>query len=62
MLYPPQFFDILGVFVFLFISCLTGWALMTGKQIPNWAVWVLFMIGGPGLFVDGVIVYTFYLR
>jgi len=62
MPYPPQFFDILGVFVFLFIAVSAFWSLKTGRSFPVWMIWLLLTIGIVGLIVDGTIVYTFYLQ
>jgi len=62
MPYPPQFFDSIGVFVFLFIIVSAFWSLKTGRSFPVWVVWLLLATGVVGLIVDGAIVYTFYLR
>jgi hypothetical protein len=56
-----EFFDIFGVFVwvfFIWISIRT----LKGAIFPHWAVVLLLIIGLCGLLVDGSIVYKTYLR
>ena len=57
----PEFFDIFGTVVFLFITVSALWALLNGRRLPRWALMALFLIGIAGLFVDSYIVYIFYL-
>ncbi len=58
----PEFFDIFGIVVFCFIIVLSVWALKTKRPISKWALIVLFIIGVAGILVDGVMVYTTYLK
>jgi len=57
----PQFFDIFGVIGFIYITILSLLALR-GISLPKWTFIILFLIGVIGLFVDGLVVYTYYLR
>ncbi|MCK4386862.1 MAG: hypothetical protein KAV41_02145 [Candidatus Pacebacteria bacterium] len=57
----PEFFDIFGVFVFLFISIMSGWSLKTKQSLPRWAIIIFLIIGILGLIVDGIIVSTIYV-
>ncbi len=58
----PEFFDILGIGVFGFITVLAAWSLKTQRPLPTWSVVLLFIIGVLGLVVDGTIVFLSYLR
>jgi uncharacterized membrane protein len=57
----PEFFDIFGVFVFIFLIALSLWGIKTRKALPRWALIILFLIGISGLIIDGAIVYITYL-
>lgn len=57
-----EFFDIFGVGVFAAITFLSGWAIVTGKQIPQWGLLFLFFVGLFGIFVDGSIVNRTYIK
>ena len=58
----PEFFDIFGLAVFSFIIYVAVWGLKTRRSFPRWILILLAGIGIAGLFVDGVIVFTFYLK
>ncbi len=57
----PEFFDLFGIVVFLFIMSISIWGLKTNKKIPKWALTVLLIIGILGLVVDGTIVFITYI-
>jgi len=57
----PEFFDLFGIVVFLFIFCISMWGLKTNKKIPKWVLTVLLIIGILGLIVDGTIVFITYV-
>jgi len=57
----PELFDIVGVISFLFIIVISIRALGSHNTLPQWMFIVLLLIGIAGLFVDGAIVYTFFL-
>ena len=61
MLFEPEYFDILGIFVFIFLSGLAFRSLSSQKPIPLWGVWAILIIGLAGLIVDGTIVYIRFL-
>jgi len=48
-----EFFDIFGVVIFTTITLLSGWAIVTGLQIPNWGLVFLFFTGLFGILIDG---------
>lgn len=58
----PEFFDIFGLGVFSFIIALAISGLKSGKPLPRWSLFALLGIGAAGLFVDGYIVFTAYLK
>lgn len=58
----PQFFDIFGFIGFIYILAFSVWALNVQTEIPMWALMILFAIGVIGFIVDGMIVYTSYLK
>lgn len=58
----PEFFDIFGVFVWIFFIAISGRALYIGEAIPHWAVAVLLIISILGFLIDGVIVYKTYIK
>ena len=57
----PEFFDIFGVFVWIFFIVVSLRALVTGNM-PDWTLFVILVIGVLGLIVDGTIVYKTYIR
>lgn len=57
----PQFFDIFGFCGFIFLILFAVYALI-GKKIPKIIYWLIFLISLIGVFVDGLIIYTFYLK
>lgn len=57
----PEFFDIFGIGVFLFITCISIFGLKTNKKIPKWALIILLIIGILGLIIDGTIVIMTYV-
>lgn len=58
----PEFFDTFGIVVFLFITSLSLWSLNKKQCPPEWALFVLLLIGLSGLLVDGFIVYVYLLE
>ncbi|TSC55047.1 MAG: hypothetical protein LiPW30_513 [Parcubacteria group bacterium LiPW_30] len=57
----PQFFDIFGFVVFVYITLLS-WLLLRRIYVKKWMIIVLFLIGVIGLLVDGSVVYVYYLK
>ncbi|MEK7654477.1 MAG: hypothetical protein AAB345_04365, partial [Patescibacteria group bacterium] len=57
----PQFFDIFGSIGFIYIVVL-ALLMVRGVFIPKWASGLLLLVGSIGLIVDGLMVYTYYLR
>ena len=58
----PEFFDIPGVMVFLFIILLAGWMLYTDKKPKKWVIVLLLIIGLISLIIDSILVYVNYLK
>lgn len=58
----PEFFDIFGIGVFLFIIFISAVSLKTSLPIPRWALIVLLIIGILGFLVDATIVYFTYTK
>ncbi len=58
----PEFFDIFGILVFIFIIFMSIWGIKFSKPIPRWAFIILLFIGILGLTVDSLIVFNFYLK
>lgn len=58
----PQFFDIFGIFAFLYIVVVSLWALKSKKELPLWALAIMLFIGVLGLAIDSVVVYSHYLK
>lgn len=58
----PEWFDIFGLITFPFILAISVWALRSKSPLPEWVISLLFFIGLIGVIVDGVIVYTFFLK
>jgi len=57
----PETFDWLGLLTFPFIlGC--GISLLVAQSLPVWASWLLVLIGIGGLFIDGGIVYKYFLK
>lgn len=57
----PEFFDTFGILVFLYITAMAVWGLNSKKRLPQWAFTLLLLIGLSGLFVDGFIVYVYFV-
>ncbi|PIY81688.1 hypothetical protein COY79_01280 [Candidatus Pacearchaeota archaeon CG_4_10_14_0_8_um_filter_35_169] len=57
----PEFFDIFGLLVFIFLIAV-GWVLLSGNKLDYWVRFLIFLIGILGFIVDGYIVYITYLR
>ena len=57
----PQFFDIFGLIVFIYIT-LFSWLLLRRIYVKKWMIIILFLIGVTGLLVDGSVVYVYYLK
>lgn len=59
-MFPPEFFDIFGIFAFLYIMGVSLWVLKSRNIFPRWPFIVLFCIGTAGFLIDGFIVYMSY--
>lgn len=60
--FRAEFFDIFGILVFSFFLLLGGWMLWTDKETPDWAAWIVLIIGLLGLVTDGwIVLKTFML-
>ena len=63
MTFPrPEFFDIIGIGVFSFITVVSLRTVLFSRSFPEWAVYGLLVIGILGLLVDGYIVYRTYFK
>ncbi|MDD5068380.1 MAG: hypothetical protein PHS53_03965 [Candidatus Pacebacteria bacterium] len=62
LLRRPEFYDIFGVPIWIFLIVLTIWSLKTGLPMPTWTIIVLLFIGILGLIVDGGMVFAKFLR
>ena len=60
LLTKPEFYDNFGVFIFSYLSLLSGWMLWTKKRMPRWAIYTLLIIGILGIIVDGTLLTKFY--
>lgn len=58
----PEFFDIFGVFVWIFFIGISSYALRTGEPVSRWALILSLSIGILGLIIDGSIVYRTYIK
>ena len=57
----PEFFDIFGLFVFVFLF-VVGVLMLTKKKLPNWTGFVILLIAILGLIVDGsIVIKTYFL-
>ena len=54
--FRAEFFDIFGILVWIFFLGLGAWMLLTHAETPDWAAWIVFIIGVLGLITDGYIV------
>ncbi|MBU2053176.1 MAG: hypothetical protein ABIJ14_02745 [Nanoarchaeota archaeon] len=52
---PPEFFDIFGLIVFIFLFII-GILMIHGKKLPDWTGFVILLIAILGLIVDGSII------
>ena len=57
----PEFFDIFGIFTFLFVGGVGTWSLVTKMPLPRWIALLLVLIGIAGLAIDGTIVALLFL-
>jgi uncharacterized BrkB/YihY/UPF0761 family membrane protein len=57
----PQYFDILGIIAFPYITVFALYFLTHGGQVPIWSVVVLAVIGIVGFLVDSMIVLYYFL-
>ena len=62
MFTKPEFYDIFGILVFIFITTLASWMLYTKKKPVRWLLIILLMIGILGLIVDAIMVYVNYIK
>ncbi len=60
MILRAEFFDIFGLIVFTFLLVI-GLMMIKKKKLPDWAGFVILLIGILGLIVDGYIVIKTYL-
>jgi len=57
----PEFFDVFGLFTFLFIGGVGTWSLVKKMPLPRWIAVLLVLIGIAGLAIDGTMVVLFVL-
>ncbi len=57
----PEFFDVFGIFTFLFVGGVGAWSLVRKKPLPRWIAVLLMLIGIAGLAIDGTMVVLFVL-
>ncbi len=55
----PEFYDIFGIAVFIFIIVLAGWSLYTRRSPYRIFLWILLIIGILGIIIDGTLVTRF---
>jgi uncharacterized membrane protein len=58
----PEVFDVLGLATFIFIIIISSYSLITKIPLPNWSLIILLIIGILGLIIDGMIVYTSFIK
>lgn len=58
----PEFFDIFGLVIFIFLLIVGSWMLLSKKKLPQWVGFVILLVGILGLIVDGFIVFQTYLK
>lgn len=56
------FFDIFGIFIFVFIVGSALWALNKKRRLPDWVLLTYIAIGLLGFFIDLLNVYSAFLR
>lgn len=61
LLCRPEFYDIFGFFIFVFIIAACAWSLTTGNELSETLTSILLVIGIAGLIVDGSMVYSKFL-
>ena len=59
---PAEFFDIFGIFGFIYIIVFSSWLLFIQSISPRWPVYILLLIGITGLIIDSAVVYKNYLK
>jgi len=52
----PEFFDIFGLVVFIYLFIVGVWMFKQKREIPNWIKFPIITIGVMGFVVDGYIV------
>lgn len=57
----PEFFDIFGIFTFIFLICVSFWQLKFKKLPSEWIIMIILIIGILGLIIDVYNVYKGYL-
>jgi hypothetical protein len=61
-IFRAEFFDIFGIMVFSFLFVLGGWMLLTDVETPDWAAWIVLIIGILGLVIDSwIVIKTFIM-
>jgi hypothetical protein len=58
----PEFVDIFGFIAFVFLAITSIYVLKKVKKHPKWILYIVLAIGVIGAIVDGIIVYTTYLK
>ena len=57
----PEFFDIFGLIVFVFLFAV-GFLMIKKQKLPNWVGFLILLIGILGLIVDGsIVIKTYFL-
>lgn len=57
----PEFFDIFGIFIFMFLICVSFWQLKFKKLLSDWILIIILIVGILGLAIDIYNVYKGYL-
>jgi uncharacterized membrane protein len=62
MLKKPGFFDIFGIFVFLYIIVISILTLNSNIKLPSWTAYILLIIGILGFLIDSIMVFIKYIK
>ena len=58
----PEFYDIFGVGIFTYLLIIGAWMFFSKRKLPKWVSITLILIGIAGLIVDGIIVFTKFIK
>lgn len=59
-IFNPSFFDIFGVFFFVFLIIISSWELKNKKPLPKVIIFILLLAGIIGFILDSISVYKAY--